>query len=181
MSRIGKKPIEIPAGVTIAVNGSVVTVKGPRGELTRELRREFMIDVKDNIVTIVPRFQSTKTANLWGLTRSLLANMVAGVFSGFEKILEFEGVGYRAALEGTALVMQLGFSHPVKFPAPPGATFGVQKNTINISGIDKEVVGETAARVRALKPPEPYKGKGIRYKGEVVRRKAGKKATGSGG
>ncbi len=181
MSRIGKQPIIIPSGVTITVAGNVVSVKGPKGELTAPLHSDVRAEVADKTVIMALKDHSSKKGPaIWGLSRTLIANMVAGVTSGFQKILEFEGIGYRAALEGSTLVMQLGFSHPVRFDAPNGITFAVQKNTITVSGIGKELVGETAARIRALKKPEPYKGKGIRYKGEVIRRKSGKKATASG-
>ena len=137
--------------------------------------------MKDGVVIIFPRENSSKKAPaIWGLTRTLIANMIFGVTSGFEKVLEFEGIGYRVALEGSTLVMQLGFSHPVRFEAPKGIAFTVQKNTITVTGINKELVGEVAARIRALKRPEPYKGKGIHYRGEVIRRKSGKKAVTSG-
>ncbi|MEK7074615.1 MAG: 50S ribosomal protein L6 [Patescibacteria group bacterium] len=182
MSRIGKKPIAVPSGVTVNVAGSLVSVKGPKGELSLLLHSDMKIDAKEGNVVIFPRKDGSKKAPaIWGLTRTLCANMVIGVTSGFEKVLEFEGIGYRVALEGLTLVMQLGFSHPVRFEAPKGITFAVQKNTITITGINKELVGEVAARIRALKPPEPYKGKGIRYRGEIIRRKSGKKAVTSGG
>ena len=182
MSRIGKKIIDIPSGVTVSVAGLDVSVKGPKGELRRTIHSDMDAVLSDGRIAVSPRKGASKKAPaIWGLTRSLIANMVAGVSQGFEKVLEFEGIGFRAALEGPALVMQLGFSHPVRIEAPGGIAFAVQKNTITISGIDKELVGEVAARIRALKKPEPYKGKGIRYRGEVIRRKAGKKAVASGG
>ncbi|MDO8600703.1 MAG: 50S ribosomal protein L6 [bacterium] len=181
MSRIGKKPIEIPKGVTVTKNGSLVIVKGEKGELERTLVREIDLDIAEGMLTVKPIGTSRKTPALWGLYRALIQNMIDGVAKGFEKRLEIEGVGYRAALEGKDLTFALGFSHPVKFPAPDGITFTVEKNTILIRGADKERVGETAAKIRDLKPPEPYKGKGIRYAGEVIRRKAGKKAVAAGG
>ena len=178
MSRIGKKIIVIPSGVTVSVAGDRLSVKGPKGELHLTVHSDMDIEVKDGTVTVTPKKNASKKApGIWGLSRTLVANMVTGVTNGFEKVLEFEGIGYRVALEGTALVMQLGFSHPVRFEAPKGISFTVVKNTITISGFDKEQVGEVAARIRALKKPEPYKGKGIRYRGEVIRRKAGKKAA----
>ena len=178
MSRIGKKIIVIPSGVTVSVAGDQLSVKGPKGELHLTVHSDMDIEVKDGIVTVTPKKNASKKApGIWGLSRTLVANMVTGVTNGFEKVLEFEGIGYRVALEGTTLVMQLGFSHPVRFEAPKGISFAVVKNTITISGFDKEQVGEAAARIRALKKPEPYKGKGIRYRGEVIRRKAGKKAA----
>ncbi len=181
MSRIGKKIIAIPAGVTVHVADRVVSIKGQKGELHRAIHADMALETKEGSIAIAPREASSKkAAALWGMSRTVIANMVAGVTNGFEKVLEFEGIGYRANLEGAALVLQLGFSHPVRFEAPKGITFSVVKNTITISGIDKELVGETAARIRALKKPEPYKGKGIRYRGEVIRRKAGKKAATAG-
>lgn len=179
MSRIGKKPIEIPQGVNVASTDFDVLVKGPKGELKRILPFGFSLKTEEKNIIVVPTRETKKTSALWGLTRSLVANMVAGVTNGYEKKLEFEGVGYRALVEGDTLVMQLGFSHPVRFKAPAGIKFTVEKNTITVAGIDKELVGNTAATVRRLRPPEPYKGKGIHYKGEVIRRKAGKKATAS--
>lgn len=181
MSRIGKKPIIIPPGVTVNVVGAYVSVKGQRGELSLLIHSDMKIDIKEGVVVVSPRSGGSKKAPaIWGLTRTLIANMILGVTSGFEKVLEFEGIGYRVALEGSTLVMQLGFSHPVRFEAPKGIAFTVQKNSIAITGINKELVGEVAARIRALKRPEPYKGKGIHYRGEVIRRKSGKKAVTSG-
>lgn len=177
MSRIGKSPISIPEGVTVRVTGALVSVKGPKGELEISLHPWVQAEVKDREVVILPKGDTKKTPALWGLFRALIANMVQGVTEGFEKKLEFEGIGYRAVVEGDMLNLQLGFSHPVKFRTPAGIKLSVEKNVIKISGIDKGLVGETAARIRALKPPEPYKGKGIRYQGEVIRRKAGKKAV----
>lgn len=179
MSRIGKKPIPIPSGVTVTIQGNLVMVKGPKGELKRDIHHDIALEMKDDTVLLNPRRETKQTSALWGLSRTLVANMVEGVTKGFEKKLEIEGIGYRVALEGDTLVFQLGFSHPVRFKAPEGISFKVEKNTITVSGTHKESVGETTAKIRSLKPPEPYKGKGIRYKGEVVRRKAGKKATAS--
>lgn len=189
MSRIGKKPIFVPAGVTVTVSANLVSVKGPQGELKREIHSDFRVEVKTvagekggadlTEVIIKPKAVSSKLLALWGLERSLIANMVEGVEKGFIKKLEFEGIGYRASVEGDTLVMQLGFSHPVKLRAPAGIKFTVEKNTITVAGINKETVGQAAAMARALKPPEPYKGKGIRYRGEFIRRKAGKKAVAS--
>jgi large subunit ribosomal protein L6 len=177
MSRIGKKPISLPAGIAVRINGGKVTVEGPKGVLVREIHPDISVRTENGNLIVSPHQMTKKTPALWGLSRSLIANMVEGVLKGFEKKLEFEGIGYRAALEGNALQMQLGFSHPVRLEAPSGITLRVEKNTIVISGADKEKVGETAAKIRALKPPEPYKGKGIRYQGEIVKRKAGKKAV----
>lgn len=182
MSRIGKKSIVIPNDVTAQVSDNSIFVKGPKGELRISFHSDMNVEVAHAMIIVSMReHASKKAAGIWGLTRTLIANMIHGVTTGFEKILEFEGIGYRANLEGAALVMQLGFSHPVRLEAPKGITFTVLKNVITISGIDKELVGQTAARIRALKKPEPYKGKGIRYRGEVIRRKSGKKAVASGG
>ena len=180
MSRIGKKTILVPQGVTVAVDGLLISIKGPKGELKRTINHEMNVIVEGNTITILPKNETKQSPALWGLTRTLIANMVEGVSRGYEKHLEFEGVGFRATADASSLGLQLGFSHPVKYPAPKGITFAVQKNLITITGIDKELVGEVAAQVRALKPPEPYKGKGIRYRGEVIRRKAGKKTVASG-
>ncbi len=179
MSRIGKKPIVIPAGVTVTVKERLVSVKGPKGELQKILPPHTSAEVDNGEILIKPVGEAKKTSAFWGLARTLVANMAEGVTKGFEKVLEYEGIGFRANKEGEDLVFALGFSHPVRFAAPTGIAFKVEKNVITISGADKELVGETAARIRNLKPPEPYKGKGIRYRGEIVRRKAGKKATAS--
>ena len=180
MSRIGKQPISIPPNVTLEVKDNLITVKGPRGELRRELHPDIGVEMREKEIAVTVRRQSKKAAALWGLSRAILANMLEGVSSGFEKKLEFEGIGYRASLEGSTLLMQLGFSHPVRFAAPEGISFWVEKNSIKVSGIDKELVGNTAASIRSLRPPEPYKGKGIRLVGEIIRRKAGKKAVTGG-
>lgn len=181
MSRIGKKPIIIPKAVTVSKNGSLLTVKGEKGELARTLVPEIDVEIAEGVLTVKPVGASRKTPALWGLYRALIQGMVEGVTKGFEKRLEIEGVGYRAALEGKDLKFALGFSHPVMFPAPEGISFAVEKNAVIVKGINKELVGEIAAKIRGLKKPEPYKGKGIRYAGEVIRRKAGKKATAAGG
>jgi large subunit ribosomal protein L6 len=176
MSRIGKKPISIPEHATIAVADHLIVLKGPKGELSMLLHPDMNITVEQNMAHIAPRLENKKSAALWGLYRSLVANMVEGVTKGFEKKLEIDGIGYRVAMEGTGLLMQLGFSHPVRIAAPEGIQFQVERNVITVSGIDKAKVGEVAARIRALKKPEPYKGKGIHYRGEIIRRKAGKKS-----
>lgn len=177
MSRIGKQPIPIPNGVTIVVEGNRIAVTGPRGELRRTLPADIQVAVEGDFLVVAPREVTQRTSARWGLTRALVANMVTGVVSGFEKKLEFEGIGYRVSVEGEGLKFLLGFSHPILFKTPAGIQLRVEKNVIVVSGIDKEAVGETAARIRALKPVEPYKGKGIHYQGEVIRRKAGKKAA----
>ena len=176
MSRIGKKPIEIPSGVTLTLDGQTVSVKGPKGDLAWTVAEEVVIKQEDGALTLTPRDESQRARAMWGLSRSLVANMVEGVTKGYEETLELVGVGYRAAMKGSALSLQLGFSHDVDIPAPEGIAFAVPKQTeIRISGIDKQLVGETAARIRRIRPPEPYKGKGVRYAGEQVRRKEGKK------
>lgn len=177
MSRIGKKPIPLPSSVKAEVTGRIVTLHGPKGVLVRALPPDVGVSVDDGQLRVIPTAASRKTSAFWGLGRSLIANMVQGVTEGFEKKLEFEGVGYRAALEGGVLVMSLGFSHPVRLAPPEGVSLKIEKQTITVSGADKEKVGMTAAAIRDLKRPEPYKGKGVRYQGEVVRRKAGKKAV----
>jgi large subunit ribosomal protein L6 len=179
MSKIGKQPINIPRGVEVRLDGRMVVVKGPKGELIRDLPGGISVEIKDGQL-IVSSSDKIKNVNaLWGLMRALIFNMVKGVTDGFEKKLEIEGVGYKASLQGDKLVLSLGFSHPVEFEVPKGIELKVEKNVISVFGVDKELVGQTAANIRAFKKPEPYKGKGIRYQGEVVRRKAGKKAVGT--
>ncbi|RAK61598.1 50S ribosomal protein L6 [Phenylobacterium hankyongense] len=176
MSRIGKKAVAIPTGVTVTLDGQTVTVKGPKGQLAWTVAEEIEVRQENGELTLVKRSDTTRAQAMWGLSRTLLSNMVTGVTTGFERTLELVGVGYRAAMKGQALSMQLGFSHDVDVPPPAGISFAVPKQTeIKISGIDKQQVGETAARIRRLRPPEPYKGKGVRYAGEQVRRKEGKK------
>ncbi|HXQ46747.1 MAG TPA: 50S ribosomal protein L6 [Caulobacteraceae bacterium] len=176
MSRIGKRPIEIPQGVSVTLEGQTLTVKGPKGQLVWTVTDEIGVEHKDGVLTLAPRDESTRARAMWGLSRSLVANMVHGVTQGYETALELVGVGYRAAMRGQNLSMQLGYSHDVDVPPPPGITFATPRQTeIRVSGIDKQLVGETAARIRRMRPPEPYKGKGVRYAGEAVRRKEGKK------
>jgi large subunit ribosomal protein L6 len=180
MSKIGKKPIEIPKTVTVAVGDkNKVNVKGPKGELEASFNLDMNIEMKDAEIIVTPRKDVKKFYAFWGLTRNLIANMIEGVNKGYEKKLELQGVGYKVALKGNDLDLSLGFSHPILFKAPEGIKFVVEKNIITISGIDKQVVGQVAADIRKLRKPEPYKGKGVRYVGEQVRRKAGKK-VGSG-
>ena len=175
MSRIGKKPVVIPAGVTVNVaEGNVVTVKGPKGELTNTFNADMKINVEGNVLTVSRPTDEANHRALHGLTRTLIANMVEGVEKGFAKELEVNGVGYRAEKKGTQLVMRLGFSHEVIMDEIPGITVEVNGNKITIRGIDKQVVGQFAAEVRGKRPPEPYKGKGIKYTDEVIRRKVGK-------
>jgi len=176
MSRIGKKAIEVPNGVTLTLEGQTVTVKGPKGQLSWTVAEEIVLTQEGSNLTLAPRDESTRARAMWGLSRSLVNNMVVGVTTGYEQTLELVGVGYRAAMKGNALSMQLGFSHDVDIKPPAGVTFAVPKQTeVKISGIDKQLVGETAAKIRRIRPPEPYKGKGVRYAGEQVRRKEGKK------
>ncbi len=178
MSRLGKTPVKIPAGATVEINGSLVTVKGPKGELKMNMRPEIAAKVEgDEAITSVA-IETKQSSAYWGMTRSLISNMVEGVTEGFEKNLELIGVGYRAKQEGPDSVsLTLGFSHPILFKAPEGVKLEVGENqTISVKGIDKNLVGLTAARIRKMRKPEPYKGKGVRYAGEVVRRKAGKAA-----
>jgi large subunit ribosomal protein L6 len=176
MSRIGKKAVAVPTGVTVTIDGQTVTVKGPKGQLSWTVAEEIEVRQEGGELTLSKRQDTTRAQAMWGLSRTLVANMVHGVTEGFERTLELVGVGYRAAMKGTALSMQLGFSHDVDIQAPNGVTFAVPKQTeVKISGIDKQVVGEIAAQIRRIRPPEPYKGKGVRYQGETVRRKEGKK------
>ena len=177
MSRVGKKPIEIPEKVEVKIEGQKLTASGPKGELSLEIRPEIKVKKKEGKILISPQKQTKRTGAFWGLFRSLIFNVIKGVTEGYEKKLEIQGIGYRAALEGEDLVLQVGFSHPVKIKCPEGIKFLVERNIITISGTDKGLVGQAAAKIRKIKPPEPYKGKGIRYVGEVVRRKAGKKAA----
>ena len=176
MSRIGKKAVAVPSGVTVTIDGQTVTVKGPKGQLAWTVAEEIEVKQDGGELTLTKRQETQRAQAMWGLSRTLVANMVQGVTQGYEQTLELVGVGYRAAMKGQALSMQLGFSHDVDIPPPAGITFVVPKQTeIKISGIDKQMVGETAARIRRIRPPEPYKGKGVRYAGEKVRRKEGKK------
>jgi large subunit ribosomal protein L6 len=176
MSRIGKKPVPVPNGVTVTIDGQTVTVKGPKGQLAWTLADEIEVRQEGQEILLAKRVETTRAQAMWGLSRTLVNNMVVGVTQGYEQTLELVGVGYRAAMKGQALSMQLGFSHDVDIKPPEGVTFATPKQTeIRISGIDKQVVGETAARIRRVRPPEPYKGKGVRYAGEKVRRKEGKK------
>lgn len=175
MSRIGKMPIPIPAGVTVSVDGSTVRVKGPKGEMVRSFRPEMKIALTDGVLTVERATESKEDRALHGLTRALLANMVQGVTAGYRKALELVGVGYKAEKKGKTLVLTVGYSHPVEYPEAPGLSISTPAPTqIVVEGIDKQQVGQAAAEIRSVRPPEPYKGKGIRYQGEHVRRKAGK-------
>lgn len=175
MSRIGKRPIPIPQKVTVSINGQHVAVKGPKGELSRTLPSEVEVVQEDTTLLVNRRNESRVARQLHGLCRTLVANMVEGVANGFQKRLEIQGVGYRAQVQGRNLVLNVGYSHQVHIEPPEGIQLAVENNTnVVVTGIDKEAVGNISARIRAVRPPEPYKGKGIRYAGEFVRRKAGK-------
>jgi large subunit ribosomal protein L6 len=176
MSRVGKLPIPAPSGVTISVKGQDVSVKGPKGTLNFRAHDDVEIAFGDNQLTVKPRHDTPRARALWGTTRAVIANQVKGVTQGFEKSLDMTGVGYRAAMQGKNLQMQLGYSHDIIYSPPEGITIAVPKPTeIKISGIDAQTVGQAAAEIRSYRPPEPYKGKGVRYTGEYIRRKEGKK------
>lgn len=176
MSRIGKNPVALPAGVTVEVNGQTVRAKGKLGELSMQLHAEVGAKVEDGKVVVKPLTNSTTAKCVWATTRTLVNNMVKGVSVGYSKKLEIQGVGFRAQMQGQDLVMQLGFSHEVRYPVPSDIKVAVEKQTqLTISGIDKEKVGQIAAEIYGKRPPEPYKGKGIRYEGQYIRRKEGKK------
>lgn len=177
MSRLAKNPIEIVADSTVSVEGDVVTIKGPKGELTRKFRSEILVEVKDNTIILTKKGNNVFVRSLWGTVGSHVRNMMEGVTKGFEKKLVLEGVGFKSSVVGDSLDLALGFSHPVKIPVPVGLTVTAEKNIISISGIDKELVGQFSAYVRSLKKPEPYKGKGFHYDDEVIRRKQGKKSA----
>lgn len=181
MSRLAKKPLIIPSGVTVSSDGSILSVKGPKGELKVNIPYGINVAINGSEISVgtekTTKQNRANVGTVWSLTR----NSILGVTEGYGKVLEIEGVGYKAALEGQVLAISLGYVHPVKFPIPQGITISVEKNAISISGNNKEQVGQVAAEIRKLKKPEPYKGKGIHYRGEVIRRKAGKKATTSGG
>ena len=176
MSKIGKLPIPVPSGVTITIVTNEVNVSGPKGNLSFQFRPEIKVDVKDSIVTVSRKTEDKFVKALHGLTRSVIANMIKGVTEGHEKILEIVGVGYRATKQGDNLVLNVGYSHPVVINPVPGIILDAKENKIIVTGADKIIVGETAAKIRRVRPPEPYKGKGIKYSGEIIRRKAGKAA-----
>ncbi|WP_298258365.1 50S ribosomal protein L6 [uncultured Litoreibacter sp.] len=176
MSRIGKKPVDLPSGVSASVSGQTIEVKGPKGVRSFKATDDVSLAVEDNVVTITPRGTSKRARQQWGMSRTMVANLVTGVTDGFTKELEIQGVGYRAAMEGKNLKLNLGLSHDVVYEVPEGVTVVAPKPTqITIEGIDEQLVGQVAANIRAWRKPEPYKGKGIRYKGEFVFRKEGKK------
>lgn len=177
MSRLGKQPIEIPTGVEISYADGVMTVKGPKGTLTQTMRTIISVVLENNTVALVPTKETIEARALWGTYASLVHNMIDGVTEGFSKVLEIEGVGYRADAQGQKLTLSVGFSHPVILEVPQGITAIVEKNVVTVTGTDKHAVGQFAANVRKVKKPEPYKGKGIRYRGEHIIRKQGKKAV----
>jgi large subunit ribosomal protein L6 len=176
MSRLGKIPVVIPSGVTVTFEDGVLKVKGPKGELSREVKKDVDLKIEGNTVTVVPGKTAAAPA-LWGTYAAHLRNMITGLTEGFTRVLEIEGVGYRAEVKGNDLVLSVGFSHPVNLAIPEGMTAEVQKNVITLKGFDKDALGQFAANVRKVKKPEPYKGKGIRYQGEFIIRKQGKKAV----
>lgn len=183
MSKIGKKLIEIPQGVAVKIETGSIFIKGPKGDLTKPLNKEVEVVVEGNVIKLSPRV-GTKDKNVtakWGLQRALIANMLSGVTKGFEKMLEFQGIGYKASVKGSDLELSLGYSHPILIKGIPGVVFSVEKNTIKLSGLDNELIGKVAAEIRSKRPPEPYKGSGIRYKNEVIKKKAGKKAVATAG
>ncbi|HTO40548.1 MAG TPA: 50S ribosomal protein L6 [Rhizomicrobium sp.] len=176
MSRIGKKLVPVPKGVTATVTGQTVKVKGPKGELQVTLPKEVAVELGADGLTVTPHKQMDRSAAMWGLSRTLVNNLVVGVTDGFTQKLEIQGVGYRAAVQGSNLNLQLGFSHDVAYPIPEGITITAEKPTmLTVAGMDKQLVGQVSAEIRAYRKPEPYKGKGVRYAGEYVRRKEGKK------
>jgi len=182
MSRIGKKPIEIPQGVTLKIEGQKVSAKGPKGELEYTVHPSVLIEQKENELMLnIKDVEDKNQRELWGTNRQMVNNIIQGVNEGYSRQLEINGVGYKAELKGTTLVLHVGYSHPVEFELPEGASCKVEKNVITIEGIDKQLVGETAARIRKVRKPEPYKGKGIKYMEEVIRRKAGKQVKGAEG
>ena len=176
MSRIGKQPITILDGVDVKISDNFLLIKGPKGELKQKLHSDIDLEIKDKEILVKLR-EKVKNTAIWGTLRSLIANMIIGVTQGFEKRLIFKGIGYKVLVEGKKLVLNLGYSHPIEIETPQGIEFKVEKNTIIVSGFDKQLVGETAAIIRSKRKPEPYKGKGIRYEDEVIRRKVGKKAA----
>lgn len=180
MSKIGKQLIKLPVGVTAKITGNVVVISGPKGSLERKLPHGFSVEEKEGSLTVKPQNNTYSLSPNYGTTRALLANMVAGVSVGWKKVLELVGAGYRAEVAGNSLSLSVGFSHPVKFEAPDGISIKVEKMLLTIEGADKEVVGQVAATIRGIRPPEPYKGKGIKYQDEVIRRKAGKAAKTAG-
>ena len=176
MSRVGKKPIGIPEKVKITFSDSVLSVQGEKGTLTRTIHPDVQLNIDNAFLTVSIDLMDKKTRSLWGMTRALISNMVTGVSKGFERDLEINGIGYRAELKGNNIEFNLGYSHPIDFPLPEGISAKIDKNIIKLMGVDKELLGYTASTMRALRPPEPYKGKGVKYAEEHIQRKAGKTA-----
>ncbi len=174
MSRIGRLPITVPAGVTVEITGNNIKVTGSKGELSYDFSDKIAVALNDGVITLSKKVEDVQAAELFGLTRTLIDNMVVGVSTGFKKELEINGIGYRASVSGSKLVLNLGYSHPIEYPAPAGISLAVEKNIIIVSGINKQLVGQVAAEIRGFRKPEPYKGKGIKYVTEHIRRKAGK-------
>lgn len=179
MSKVGKKPIIIPDNVEVKISDSFLEFKGKSGTINLKILSHIKTEIKDKMIFFTPENNSKQARANWGTTRALASNAIVGLTEGFSKILKIEGIGYRANTEGETLVLDLGLSHQIKFTPPKGIKISVEKNSIKISGIDKALVGQVAAQIRAFKKPEPYKGKGIKYEGEVIRRKAGKKVAGT--
>lgn len=180
MSRIGRQPIKIPENVEVKISDGFISVRGPKGEVSRQIHDSILLEKNGAAVLVKPRNESKKNLALWGTFRSLINNMVKGVSDGFQKVLIYEGIGYKSEVKNDTLELNVGFTHPVRVIAPKGIDFKVEKNQITVSGADKELVGQVGANIRKIRPPEPYKGKGIRYKDEVIIRKAGKKAVTAG-
>ncbi|MDP2647919.1 MAG: 50S ribosomal protein L6 [Candidatus Yanofskybacteria bacterium] len=180
MSKIGKKPILIPQGVDIKIEGGLITAKGPKGELSRVIPEVLKAEMADGKLEIKPKDGGKEHSTAWGLHRALVHNIIIGVSNGFEETLEFQGVGYKAIAKGEDLELNLGYSHPIQFKNPGGITFKIEKNLLKIQGIDKELVGYVAAKIRSMREPEPYKGSGVRYSNEVIKLKPGKKAVAAG-
>lgn len=176
MSRVGKKPIEISDKIKIAYSDRILTVSGDKGTLTRTIHPDVNLNIEDNSLTVTIDNMDKRTRSLWGMTRAIVANMVTGVTQGFERALEINGIGYRAEISGKNILFNLGYSHPIDFPLPEGISASIEKNIIKLSGIDKDLLGYTASTIRSLRPPEPYKGKGVKYAEEYIQRKAGKTA-----
>ncbi len=176
MSRVGKKPIQIPEKATVSFNDRILSVQGEKGTLSMSVHPDADVEITDSTLTVSIRGKTQEARAIWGMTRALIANMVSGVTQGFERVLEIHGVGYRAELKDNGLEFHLGYSHPIQFPLPEGISAAVEKNVIRLSGINKELLGYTASSIRQLRPPEPYKGKGVKYAEELIQRKAGKTA-----
>lgn len=177
MSKIGKKPIFIPEGTEVKIENDLILIKGPKGQLQKKIPSEIQVKIEDGKILILAVKENKMTKSLWGTIRQLIFNMLEGVTKGFEKKLEIEGLGYKAYLQGEDLVLEVGFAKPVKIKKEEGISFSIEKNIISVKGINKEVVGQVAANIKKIRPVEPYKGKGIKYLGEIIRRKAGKKAV----